>query len=308
MKNITLAILLLGCNGNKGDTGFDIELDTDTDVPEPDDSDVPEPDDPDTDTDTDSGDTDSGQDTGNSGDPDIDDDGDGYTENQGDCDDADGQTYPGGIDFPNDNLDQDCSGSPAELVQVLDGLINANFDEEDSANPGYPLGWLNLGEAYSWQLDGENIFDADGDTGRQFVAHSAGGAAVKIWGDYGNNTISTGSHVYQEFIATDDWTPAGKVFWLDAWGYHDEVDLLQGTAEAAGWIKCFDAEYNPDGESQTQLLNSQTQANSWRKLSTWVHCGPDATIVQVVLSFIQTDLSTDHGAVYFDDVSFGESQ
>ena len=310
MRMMTLATLLIACNGNKGDTGFYIDLNPDTGKQsEPDDSDIPEPDDPGPgDSGADSGNTDSGGDTGGPNDPDIDNDGDGFTENQGDCDDANGQIYPGGIDFPTDDLDQDCSGTAAELVDVLDGLTNGNFDEEDSSNPGYPVGWINLGGAYSWQQDGENIFDENGDTGRAFIAHSSGGGAVKVWGDYGSNTISDGSHVYQEFAATEDWTPADKIFWLDAWGYHDEVDLLQGTAEAAGWIKCFDDEYNPDGASQTQRINVQTQENSWRKLSTWVRCGPDTTIVQVVLSFVQADVSTDHGAAYFDDVVFGESQ
>lgn len=304
MLTIPFVSLMLACNGNKDDTGFYIDITPDSPKPsEPsdEDTDLPEPDDPDTDTDNeDSGNT-------NNGDPEQDNDGDGYSENQGDCDDSNGQVFPGGVDFPNDDIDQDCSGSPAELVDVLDGVVNSSFDEEDPENLGYPLGWSNIGGAYSIQLDGENIFTEDGDTGQVFVAHTTGGAAVKVWADYGNNPSGEGSIVFQEFVATDEWSPAGQIYWLDLWGYHSETEPLQGTAEASGWIRCFDADYNIDGESQTQRITEQTQLNSWRKLATWVHCGPNANSVQVIVSLQQMDVNTDHGAVYFDDLVFGEA-
>ena len=42
---------------------------------------------------------------------DIDNDGDGYTENQGDCNDADSSINPGATDVCGDGIDQDCSGA-----------------------------------------------------------------------------------------------------------------------------------------------------------------------------------------------------
>jgi hypothetical protein len=305
MRKLSLLLMLIGCNSNKGDSGLILNLNQDTSKPDSPDGpqevdDVPEPGD-----NPDSGDS---GDPNNSGDETTDDDGDGLSEEQGDCNDSDNQIYQGAVDFPNDGIDQDCSGSDAILLDVLGGLLNPSFDDEDPNNPGIPNAWLNLGGAYSLQLDNANIFNINGDTGELFNSHTPEGAALKLWGDYGNNTISSGSHVYQEFAETTDWSPAGQIFWLDAWGYHHAIDPMLATSEASGWIKCFDDSYTLDGESSTQKIEATTQQSSWRRLSTWVHCGLDTTVVQVVLSFHQTDINTDHGVVYFDDIVFGESQ
>ena len=45
-----------------------------------------------------------------------DDDGDGISEENGDCDDTNGQIFPGATDFPGDGIDQDCSGADATLI------------------------------------------------------------------------------------------------------------------------------------------------------------------------------------------------
>lgn len=42
---------------------------------------------------------------------DVDDDGDGYTENQGDCNDANNKIHPGATETCGDGIDQDCNGS-----------------------------------------------------------------------------------------------------------------------------------------------------------------------------------------------------
>ncbi|MFH1465510.1 MAG: putative metal-binding motif-containing protein [Pseudomonadota bacterium] len=52
----------------------------------------------------------------------IDDDGDGYTEDQGDCDDADATIFPHAEEICGDEVDQDCSGDPD------DGLLDADDD------------------------------------------------------------------------------------------------------------------------------------------------------------------------------------
>ena len=52
-----------------------------------------------------------GSDGADGGDPDVDDDGDGVTEAEGDCDDADPDTFPGALERCN-GLDDDCDGAP----------------------------------------------------------------------------------------------------------------------------------------------------------------------------------------------------
>jgi len=185
-------------------------------------------------------------------------------------------------------------------------LLNGQFDDETD---GLPSDWLNIGGAFAWQADNSNIVNDDGDTGVLFNGHSPGGGALKIWGDYGANTMSYGeSVVYQEFVSDANWSPANKIFWLDAWSFISDQDPLLGTAEAYVMIRCFGNNYSMEGEEMSQILDLNSQQNSWRKISTWVECTGGATLVQAVLVFKQHNQNTDHGVVYFDDVTFTEVQ
>jgi hypothetical protein len=55
------------------------------------------------------------------GDSIIDNDGDGFSEQQGDCNDADAAIYPGALDLTVDGMDQDCNGVDGPLVGDTDG-------------------------------------------------------------------------------------------------------------------------------------------------------------------------------------------
>jgi hypothetical protein len=54
---------------------------------------------------------------------DTDDDGDGYTENEGDCNDADASVNPGAADICGDGIDQDCSGADAVCGHIEEEII-----------------------------------------------------------------------------------------------------------------------------------------------------------------------------------------
>jgi hypothetical protein len=74
---------------------------------------------------------------------DIDGDGDGFTQNQGDCNDADDTVYPGAADTCGDGKDQNCDGSdplcPADVDDDGDGYTENQGDCNDAnaaINPG----------------------------------------------------------------------------------------------------------------------------------------------------------------------------
>ena len=98
------------------DTGEVEETDTEeTDTEETDTEDTEETDTEETDTE-DTSDTEDTEDTDTEEpDPmDVDDDGDGFTENDGDCDDANAAVYPGAADDTQDGVDNDCDGDVDE--------------------------------------------------------------------------------------------------------------------------------------------------------------------------------------------------
>ncbi len=70
---------------------------------------------------------------------DVDNDGDGYSENDGDCDDADPDKYPGAPELCNDE-DDDCDGLvPADESEDLDGDGAIGCEDCDDADPAMNL-------------------------------------------------------------------------------------------------------------------------------------------------------------------------
>lgn len=86
----------------------------------------------DTDDIDDTDDTDDTEDTNDTDDTntdpdDIDDDGDGFTENDGDCDDADPSVNPDARDTVDDGIDQDCSGADLSCESAVEDVWTVNF-------------------------------------------------------------------------------------------------------------------------------------------------------------------------------------
>jgi hypothetical protein len=136
---LLLTTTLVGCGDKDGgdapdpedDSGTEADADTDADT----DSDTDADTDSDADTDT-SADSDSSPDSPVDTDTDlgdhIDDDGDGFSEDDGDCDDAEPTATPGGEEMCGDGVDNDCDGTsngcaPTGEFEVED-VASAVFD------------------------------------------------------------------------------------------------------------------------------------------------------------------------------------
>ena len=130
-----------------------------------------------------------------------------------------------------------------------------------------------------------------------------------MWGDYGNNSFSQGeSNVLQDFIRTGVWNPGGKNFWFEGWVMMHSSDPLQNGAEAFLAIRCFSSTWSVQNEFRSEALTASDVVEQWMYLHSSGTCEDGTETVQAMIVLSQSDRTTDHGTVYFDDMLFGETQ
>ena len=118
----------------EGDADSDADGDTDTDTDADADADA----DADSDTDAD-GDSDVDADTDADTDTlDVDDDHDGFTENEGDCDDADATTWPGATEVCEDGAANDCDATADEAFDTCWSVTDLGAAAAKLHGDGYP--------------------------------------------------------------------------------------------------------------------------------------------------------------------------
>lgn len=308
---ITMSLLSFGLLTACGDKEEDTAVVTDTaDTEETDTEDTSDTEE------TDTEDTEDTSDTEETDDPSlIDGDGDGFTPNEGDCDDANADINPGAFDNPENDVDEDCNGTPASIVVYDAGVLNPSFETAGTATTDWggelPESWMNIGNSWATQSGSGTLYGDNGDSG-EVVAAPDGDKYIKIWPDAGGNPYGDESPVYQEWAGGADMT-----FYISAIGMVHNSSPLKGATEAVVWIKCFDPSYAMQGDAQSVALTADSTVDEWVHQSATVTCGPNTTLVQAVLSLntpdedVNADGTVDAGEsqttgnVYYDHVMFG---
>lgn len=244
----------------------------------------------------------------------VDADSDGFADDV-DCDDTNADINPDAFDNPENDVDEDCNGTPASVVAYDAGLLNSSFETAGTETTDWggelPESWLNIGNSWATQSGSGTLYGDNGDSG-EVVAAPDGDKYIKIWPDAGGNPYGDESPVYQEWAGGADVT-----FYISALGMVHNSSALKGATEAVAWIKCFDASYAMQGDAKSVALTADSTVDEWVQQSAVVTCGPNTTLVQAVLSLntpdedVNGDGTVDAGEaqtsgnVYYDQVTFG---
>ena len=89
---------------------------------------------------------------------------------------------PGAFDNPENDVDEDCNGTPASIV-AYDMAMNASFEVAGSDTTSWgevPESWMNIGNMWATQSGSGTLYGDNGDSG-EVVAAPDGTSTSKIW-------------------------------------------------------------------------------------------------------------------------------
>ena len=93
-------------------------------------------------------------------DPNVDGDGDGWTDAEGDCNDCTPQMNPGALDYPGNNIDDDCNGTPDDDPTECDGALA--IDSSNAVHGAQALDLCKMAQGDGYGLIEASYLYADG--------------------------------------------------------------------------------------------------------------------------------------------------
>ena len=174
--------------------------------------------------------------------PEIDNDGDGYSENQGDCNDADDRIYPGAFEICGDGVDQDCAGGDLLCEQCAD--IAGGWNGTETVT----LTCCQAGDCETETFTGTNsILIQQSGCDLSYDLEIAG------YGDYGRTGVAAGDQLQLsgQFVLLQPWCIATENSITITGTINNDLIVFQGTGAANG--SCNGTSFSCTGTSSGEF-------------------------------------------------------
>jgi hypothetical protein len=102
-------------------------------------------------------------------DPTLDQDGDGFTDDQGDCNDCTELMNPGALDYPGNNIDDDCNGTEDDNPTDCDGPLA--LQSTNGLDAARAMGLCKMSQFPAWGVVSAQYLRGDGTPGADPIGH-----------------------------------------------------------------------------------------------------------------------------------------